>query len=314
LFRLNGYSKPISDSGSSAKARSTLMKQVDEFKRVVRGVASRIFLNEGDACLFQPCKQPPDSLLGVGILGKQTTLSFNVMVCPAVAKDIAKRLVCLNRKVSKNVVEDFLNKKKKLIPHIIRSRGKSAWDSSFKINQESVTRISVWHGMYSAEAKPPRRETAFFKCPNSDCNKWQASNIASFQRKDLDIKVRCRFCLKHEAVKRWRCACGVIWHTCAIHSCHYCGDDTTLKRTFAIDSDTETGQEKHARNATGMAEPDYDALLASDTRRAKESKQRDKRKAGAIALGSSSSMPKKPTVLGPILSARFPGITSSSSR
>ena len=138
--------------------------------------------------------------------------------------------------------------------------------------------------------------------------------ISGRPAKDLDIKVRCRFCLKHEAVKRWRCACGVIWHTCAIHSCHYCGDDTTLKRKLPIDPDTDTGQEKHARNATGMAEPDYNALLASDTRRAKESKQRDKRKAGAIALGSSSSMPKKPTVLGPILSARFPGITSSSSR
>jgi hypothetical protein len=252
-------------------------------------------------------------LLGVGILGKQATLSFNVMVCPVVAKDIAKRLVCLNRKLSKKALDDFLNNMRNITPHIIRSRGKAAWDSAFKINQESVTRTSVWHGMYCTEANPSRRDTAFFKCPNSDCNKLQASNIASFQRKDLDIKVRCRFCLKHESVKRWRCACGVMWHTCVNHSSHYCGDDSALKRKSSIDPDIKSDPEKRARNASGFAEPDYDALLASDTRKAKEKKQRGKRKAGAIALGNSSSNAKKPTVLGPILSARFPGIASSSS-
>jgi hypothetical protein len=181
------------------------------------------------------------------------------------------------------------------------------------VNHESVARDSVWHGLYCAEANPSRRDTTFFTCPNSDCNKLQASNIASFQRKDLDIKVRCRFCLKHEAAKRWLCACGVMWHTCVNHSRHYCGDDSALKRKVPIDPDSESVQGKSARKATGSVEPDYDALLASDTRKANERMQRGKRKAGDIALGNSSSILKKPTALGPILSARFPGVASSSS-
>ena len=60
---------------------------------------------------------------------------------------------------------------------------------------------------------------------------------------------------------------------------------------------------------TGRPQPDYQALLECDTRRAQAG---TKRKVGDITLGNRNPTQPVPTVLGPILRARFPGIAKAS--
>ena len=69
------------------------------------------------------------------------------------------------------------------------------------------------------------------------------------------------------------------------------------------------GRCKETGMQTGQPQPDYQALLESDTRRAQAG---TKRKVGDITLGNRNPTQPVPTVLGPILRARFPGIAKAS--
>ena len=40
-----------------------------------------------------------------------------------------------------------------------------------------------------------------------------------FQSYDLDKKIKCRDCSKLSHLRAWKCNCGILWHTCTVHSC-----------------------------------------------------------------------------------------------
>ena len=175
---------------------------------------------------------------------------------------------------------------------------------------------SPWKMLFCEDAIPCVPETAFFKCPSPDCAKVQPSTNPAFQRKDLDVKANCKFCLRHEPVRQWKCDCGLRWHLCDVHKHCYTQGGRTPKQISPLKSDS-TGQSGNGprKRSAGSDEPDYEAILTADLKKAKCKQERHhaNRKAGDIVLDDCGPALKRPTVLGPILQARFGGTSASSS-
>ena len=189
------------------------------------------------------------------------------------------------------------------------------WDSKFPSCQEGDDN-SMWELEFSSRANPPQPDVTFYKCPGEKCNKLAPSSNIGFQRYDLDVKVRCRFCLHLYPAKAWDCSCGMPWHYCDMHKANYCNRALKGKRPTGDNGNNplnnnpnKLGRCKETGTPTGRPQPDYQALLECDTRRAQVG---TKRKVGDITLGNRSPTQPVPTVLGPILRARFPGIAKAS--
>ena len=96
VYRVKGHPKPIPDPSPKAQLKATAAKQIQAFKKAVRGNVARTLINSDDAQLFRPAKAQIDTLKGVGIQGKHATLSLNIAVTPKERVDIAHALVRLN--------------------------------------------------------------------------------------------------------------------------------------------------------------------------------------------------------------------------
>ena len=105
--------------------RATANKQICAFKHQVRNNISRCNLTKnadgttiratlGD--YLKPSKARPNSLAGVGILGKHATVNCNVVVTEQEARQIAEALLHLSRTISKSNTNEYILNLRNLIP------------------------------------------------------------------------------------------------------------------------------------------------------------------------------------------------------
>ena len=296
-------------------ARATLDKQLRAFKRIARGTVERTLADDGDARLFRPTQCKLNALEGVGILGRLPSISGSVCVSDEEQRALAMALSKLTRTASAKTHDDFINFKVKLIPHILKLRGKAGWDSTIPILTDNGEGARGWGHLFEEKSMVPAPEAAFFKCPS--CIGVESSLRANFQRRDLDQKIKCPFCGKGSPSRKWKCTCGQPWHACETHKYSFkagdddpCPDQPSKGQPF---QDASRAPHKRKVSKTSLVEPD--AVIADDNRRAKAIKAANrgvKRKADII-LGDRPSVLRRPTLLGPILKERFMGGSSSAS-
>jgi len=100
---------------------------------------------------------------------------------------------------------------------------------------------------------------------------WKSSGDKAFQRKDLDIKVKCRFCFKAEAVGFWSCPCDLRWHSCETrrYLCKHVGQVQAPADIADVQRRPSQSSRARERNA-GETAPDYETLVADDLKRARK--------------------------------------------
>ena len=113
-------------------------KQIRRFKNLCRAVISRTLPDEGDVVLFSSAKHVRDDLSGVGILGQNLSVMFNVYVNEHERHAVAGALVNLSRKVSVRSLDDYLNMK-----HITLN-GNSGWVSTIKCLSPPSSVDDLW--------------------------------------------------------------------------------------------------------------------------------------------------------------------------
>ena len=287
-----------------------------EFKRLVRATVSKTLDDEGDLNLFKPAIELPNALAGIGIAGKINALSCSLHVDDATAEEIARHLIWVNRKISGNQLEQFMNSERKLIPREIRPRGNVDWDSAFATGNLEELGKPGWAHLYGEDRVAPAPTVVFFRCPNIDCGKLQASSAGSFKRCDLDSKTKCRFCLKQSAIKLWLCDCQREWHSCELHRSYYrCKHHEDGPRSHNTDAENNSRSsiiEQPKRGCGDIARGNpFEAMLAADVKKARRKTPTGvKRKADSVTLDG-GILSKRPTLLGPILGQRFPSASSS---
>jgi hypothetical protein len=216
LYRSRGYNKPLKDPDNKACANATADKQIRAFKNNIRNVISRTLQDNSDAHLFNPSKPVIDSLIGVGITGKHTTLNMGVEVNDQEATNIAINLIKLSRTINQKDVIGYINNTKNLIPHELKLKGKTGWDSAIKtlnpINKEVEAK---WDTTTQPSTDEGNTSTTFYTCPR--CKNTEPSTCTKFQQIDLDIQQKCMSCKKVSPVKSWNCQCGIRWYNCSMH-------------------------------------------------------------------------------------------------
>ena len=315
LYRIRGGIKPIPDSTRIAFGRATADKQIAAFKRLVRGLVSRVLDEQGDAKLFKPCKSKPSELAGVGILGKIAALNFNVVVTQAEQDTIAMTMSSLIRSVSIKKHKGFINGTIKLIPHELKLKGKAGWDSAIPTMIASNEEDTSWAQMFEAGQIVPAGCAMFFHCPS--CSKVESSQRGTFQREDLDVKLKCGFCLKSNPVKSWKCQCGTQWHSCVEHRGGYVlmptGEHPLTGQLLKGQPSKPPGSQRcrpRGIKRSLSADASYRrgvklAKMVKSTKGLKRNKD--------IFLDEVQGVSKRPTLLWPILKGRFGGASSSTS-
>ena len=309
LFRCRGYPKPIPDPEQAAKQKPTPAKQINAFKKHMRGIVKRSLHDSMDANLFRPSPPTLDALIGAGITGKHATLCFNTAITTAEQQCIAKCLAKLNRTISNKHANEFINGEQNLVPYELKLKGKVGWDSTIPILTHKDFVSTSWEPPRQDEYHPAQPNTAFFECPN--CLKVEPSSCKDFQYNDLDIKHTCFMCNKHSAVKNWRCACGTRWYGCTTHRYN------TLPATNLHMSKTANGQPASAsviskcnrkRKWQGHS-ASFDDILADDFKRAdrKNDPHGLLTNESVISLGICPHTSVGENFLGPILKKRFYG-------
>ena len=100
LYHIRGFKHPIPDPENKAKGKATIAKQLAEFKKVFRGVVSRIVIDSEHTKLFIPVKSLPNGLIGIGINGKHAAPSYNIAISDKERKDIASSLIHASRNIT----------------------------------------------------------------------------------------------------------------------------------------------------------------------------------------------------------------------
>ena len=144
------------------------------------------------------------------------------------------------------------------------------------------------------------------QCPS--CIKQTPSQHYKFQYKELDLKIKCCECLKFTPLKAWKCNCGVLWHTCKVHTCTEnvlpIVRSTTLSKSSIDKNEAEkTTTKRWLSNAL------FDKILDDDLRweakRARKSFEQDKALAGVVNPVSPLNRELRASMLSPRLRERF---------
>jgi len=259
-----------------------------------------------------------DALVGVGILGKQPGLSFNVCNTDEEKLIIAKWLVQINRTIPLKDVGEFLNCKTNLVPHELKLKGKVGWDSSIPVltNNDSVR--TDWETIKpDDELRLPQVRVTYYKCPN--CSTVETSSCSHFQTVDLDKKHKCFYCSSNSEVKLWKCDCDTVWHICTKH--RYNNNATPEKTNSYQNRPTAEKPCKRYKSASSKLRKrklyppqQYDDALADDVERAEKKIRKTalnlKRKS-VVALGELTHRRIRPTLLGPALTVRLTQIAET---
>jgi len=264
---------------------------------------------------FKPGIATLHALQGVGITGKHPTLSFNVAINDDERTAVAIALSTLVRGGALNKHEQYVKGMVNLLPHELKLKGKAAWDSNLPVLATIHMSGEKWADRFKEESYSPSPTAMMHSCP--ECGGLESSLRAKFQRRDLDEKLKCGFCLKTTAVKKWLCNCAKPWHACNDHA-HGLQpkwlrqSEGQLLNGHLSDSVSDPKPMPKASNRRLRATED---ILADDHRRAKAqraSKGGEKRRAD-ICFDINPAAFKRPTRLGPILSERFNGASASAS-
>jgi ribonuclease HI len=305
LFVMRGYRVPYIPE-TIAQARPTPDKLIKEFKCVCRGVVCRTLPSQGDARLFQPAQKTRDDLKGVGVLGQNPSVSFNVFVSDDERKYIAIAIVHLSRQAMSTNVEKYISGTRKLVPRILTLNGNSGWVSTVKTLSSPLTAGVLWAPAPVVGVSSGRNVT-FYKC--KQCDLVEPSTCTSFQYTDLDRKHKCMHCKKSSSVKDWSCECGENWFNCALHACLVVhGSQPLHSHVQATEQPASSKSLTRAPNVTA-SEPSqqHKEYLRTGVKRFRD------RSAAVVTFSDYAVTPQKRIKYGPVLSKRFSSIVSSSS-
>ncbi len=213
IYRVKGYPKPIGDRASKARARATIFSQLNEFKRVVKGVVERAAKDEAAKGALRPMHVTHQRFLNLGIAGRHATINCSVEVDKQTADLIEYNLIRLGHYMSDKKVQLFKEGKVELKANKPNFRGRSGWDSNLKVLKGFVFKELD----YSANASGSKRllQPECFQCPS--CKASTISTNPAFQSDDLDKVCKCATCKSNAKSNMWLCSCGIKWHTCDKH-------------------------------------------------------------------------------------------------
>ena len=315
LYRVRGGRKLIPNPSNPALPRGSADKQIRAFKRALRAVVERTLSSEGDSQLFKPGPAKVDNLHGVGILGKQACLSLNVHIPQQEREAIALALSMVNRGGPTKLHKQFLKGEVKLMPHVLKLKGKAAWDSNLPTMTNPLAPGDGWAHLFNEERYEALPNATMLACPG--CGGVESSFNPVFQVCDLDRRVKCGFCKRSTPVRRWSCPCNMAWHCCSMHAgCFkpYNMDDSGKQPKGNLSSPVADDKAVNFNLKASRRFKTPEEVIEQDHRRAKALKATrggEKRKAD-IVFEEEPGL-KKPTRLGPILRERFGGASSSSS-
>ena len=144
------------------------------------------------------------------------------------------------------------------------------------------------------------------QCPT--CSKQSPSQLYKFQNYDLDLKIKCCECLKLTPLKAWKCNCGVLWHTCKVHTCAENVEPTLKSKALSKSSIEKTSIEKTSSKRL-LCNASFEKILDDDLRiqakRARKRYEQDK-----TLVGVSNPVPPfrrelRASMLSPKLRQRF---------
>ena len=311
LYRSRGYTKPIQDHKNRAVTRATADKQIRAFKNACRGVVSRILQDSEDRKLFKPTTTTPNSLIGVGLLGKHAAIGCSLHVTKEEQANIASSLVKLGRVLSNKHTYDFIQNSRTIAPTELRLNGRVGWDSTIPILTHDFSKDTGRCTSASDSEHPRTPVTSFFECPN--CQAVEPSSCKHFQYRDLDIKHKCSNCAKYNAVRFWKCPCGSRWQHCQVHWYSVTPETYSHMSTASGQSHSKAGtpwrKRKRANYAGGLS---YDELLAEEKRETHHRLRKLTRPNAetVITLGKqvhTSIYCISPNLVGPSLKKRFMG-------
>ena len=152
---------------------------------------------------------------------------------------------------------------------------------------------------------PTRRLMHVVQCPS--CSKQSPSQNYKFQYKDLDLKIKCCECLKSTPLKAWRCNCGVLWHTCKVHSCTANVSPSVRSTTSSKSSIAKVAEKVSSERLLSNAsfEKILDDDLRSEAKWAKKSFEQDQTHAGVVNPVSTLNRELRAPMLSPNLRQRF---------
>jgi hypothetical protein len=309
VFRVRGYHKPLTNPNNGALTRATLDKQLRQFKKNIRSVIDKTMGGQGDAYLFKPRKGQVDALKGVGILGKHASISCNVVTGAAEQTAIHKALVKLNRQISNNKVDEYLQGTRKLTPHAIKMNGKTGWDSSLPIINNEIESGDRWE-QHHLFLKTPEETIVYYECPKPDCLMKEPSSAEAFRPNNLDIKLKCRKCHKTTNARNWTCGCSIPWYTCYTHQTFHCCAEVTKQKSQIEPKATNLLRSDMLKRRRNNKE--HEDLVADENKKARLDSIRAKGSRSGSVLLHDTPPPKVPRLLGPILHQRFPGSSRSS--
>jgi hypothetical protein len=279
LYRSMGHPKPIRDNPNKARARASVRMQLQAFKTLVRGVATRAIYEQDQLALFRPIKVMRQKFMALAIKGKHPAVGFTVVASPMVREQINLSLVQLGHRISAAKATKFLQGELGLNPNEPNLKGRAGWDSNIKIIAGLKPTISNAIVPYvQLKRKAEQCNPVCIACPK--CHANILSNHKAFQLQDLDAPCRCNRCKSNIKVRDWRCMCKLPWHLCATHSNSY----TKVKaRNVPI---------KPCRGTKRAFGPlSHEELEAIDLRR--------------IRKGPVRVIPPAPNILSPLLRERF---------
>ena len=167
---------------------------------------------------------------------------------------------------------------------------------------------SIWAKLHSAEWVKPAQHAMFHHCPS--CNKVESSQRGTFQRRDMDLKIKCSFCCKSNPVKTWKCQCGSQWHTCVQHRGGYLMNSCMSTGEFPLTGQPLKGQLPRIPT-TGKRVTDRPKGEVVESKKARVPARKGHKRT-CVILDDAQGRSKKPTLLGPVLKGRFDGGSCSS--
>ena len=173
VYRITVFLKPIPDKLSKASARASAVKRGDEFKRQTAAVAKRTLHNNNQLDLFKPASAKNGALIGVGIVGKHPSPSFNIALSEEEIQTLAICLFKVNRTIShKNAIEHHKGNIN-LEPHELNLKGRAEWDARIPILKDHQQKALSWQSIPGVSVKP--KCITFYTCPSQQCRTMQIS-------------------------------------------------------------------------------------------------------------------------------------------
>ena len=303
LYRLAGFPKPLANPACPALVKSSLLKQLEQFKANIRCVVSKV-MHEEDAKLFRPEQKHRKQFQALAISGVHPSIMCNVHLCEDGRKLVDRQLIKLSRRISSIALSSFLTGGKNLPTVKLDLKGKASWDDSMP------TLTSLQERCQALVPEPvlihEHSDEAYYKMHTITCPSCGHMNIAQekqLQQTNLELKIKCCSCCKLWASVGWKCCCGVRWHTCFRHA-RKAHTRVEGKRAEITRNKSNKASKRKLENAS------LDEILDDDLRL--ESKHaRCHQYDGIIDLGASSPQTIRLGMLPESLKLRFPNVASA---